>query len=111
MPKYSTHKKYTNNFDSYRAILHRRGLKEAEYLNTPIMIYPSEDEIMTLKLAYEVWTSDSRVYKLSKKYYNDENFGWLILFFNKMGSEYNIKVGQTLAIPTPLDSILEMIGQ
>jgi hypothetical protein len=111
MPKYSTHKKYINDFKSYKSILHKRGLKEAEYLNTPIMIYPSEDEIMTLKIAYEVWASDSRMYKLSKKYYNDENFGWVILFFNKIGCEYNIKNGQILAIPTPIDSVLEMIGQ
>ena len=106
MPKYSTHKKYKNNFDSYREILHRRGLKEAEYLNTPIFIYPTDEEIKNLNVSYETWRSDSRIYKFSKKYYNDENFGWVILFFNKIGSEYNIRVGQIISIPTQLESFL-----
>ena len=111
MPSYTTHKKFINNFKSYSQILKRRGLKEAAYLNTPVLLYPTIDEINKLNISYEVWQADSRVYELSHKYYGNTYYGWLILFFNKLGSEYEIKNGQVLSIPSPLDTIIGMVGQ
>jgi hypothetical protein len=111
MPKYNTSKKFINNFTSYKGILSKRGLKQAEYLESPVFLYPDSEDMKNLNISYEIWESDSRMYKLSKKYYNDESYGWIILFFNKLGSEYDLKPGMMIAIPQPLETFLEIIGQ
>lgn len=51
---------------------------------------------------------------LSYKYYKDANYGWLILLANpQIGSlEFNIKNGENITIPFPLESTLkEYINQ
>jgi len=50
-----------------------------------------------------------KLYMLSQKYYNSPEYGWLILYTNKIGSELNIKVNDVLTIYFPLQSLLELL--
>lgn len=51
----------------------------------------------------------TRIDLLSYKYYNDANYGWLILLANpNLGSlEFNIKNSSQITIPYPLNESLE----
>lgn len=51
----------------------------------------------------------TRLDLLSYKYYKDANFGWLILLANpSVGSlEFNIRDGEILTIPFPLETSLK----
>lgn len=50
-----------------------------------------------------------KLYNLSQKYYNSPEYGWLILYTNKIGSELDIKVNDMLSIYFPLQSLLELL--
>ena len=50
-----------------------------------------------------------KLYMLSQKYYNSPEYGWLILYTNKIGSELNIKINDVLTIYFPLQSLLELL--
>ncbi len=50
-----------------------------------------------------------KLYMISQKYYNSPEFGWLICYTNKISSELNIKIGQTLVIYLSIEQLLEAL--
>ena len=51
-----------------------------------------------------------KLYNISQKYYNSPDFGWLICYTNKLGSELEIKIGDNLDIYFPLGKVLELLN-
>jgi len=50
-----------------------------------------------------------KLYIISQKYYESPEFGWLILYTNKMRNELQLKINQSLKIYFPLERLLELL--
>ena len=56
------------------------------------------------------WTSSDRFYKMAHQYYGDPTYWWVIAFWNHLPLESDVKLGQTLIVPMPIERILKAIG-
>ena len=65
---------------------------------------------MNTQFVNETWGLGKRLYKLSFQYYGDSKYRWLIAMFNNIASEADIKFGDVIKIPTPLDLVLNLYG-
>lgn len=106
--RFSNRKIIKNNFSIYSKILEDRDKKELIHYNTAKINFPSDEELKYISFIEHVWTVGDRMYKLSEKYCGDKNNWWIILQFNKIGSEQNIKVGDIIKIPTNLQDVLNL---
>lgn len=109
--RYKNQRVFINDTDAYKRYLKDRGLKHIKQYSTPKMFYPSDTISManfsTLK---HIWGTGDRYYKLADEYYQDPTMWWVIAFYNQKPTEFHIKLGDIIFIPTPLDSILYSIG-
>lgn len=77
---------------------------------TTFITIPTEQELMNITYSTETWGLGQRLYKLSFKYYGDSQYWWLIALFNKIGTEADLKDGDAVKIPIPLDIVLNLYG-
>jgi hypothetical protein len=56
------------------------------------------------------WIHGDRVDKLAKRYLNDDDYGWVILFVNGISNPFDIQPGDTLKIPASVDTVLDQLG-
>lgn len=56
------------------------------------------------------WTIGSKYYNLAKQYYGDEEYWWVIAWFNLAPLETDLKPGDTILVPMPLENILSTYG-
>ncbi len=57
-----------------------------------------------------IWGVGDRYFKLANRYYGDPELWWVIAFFNQKPTEFDIKAGDIIFIPTPLETVLFHIG-
>jgi nucleoid-associated protein YgaU len=108
--RYRTQKLVSTSTVEYQKILENR--------NTTNISHYSFDKFKALKLAnipsvvFEtyIWSSSDRFYKLAHKYYGDPQLWWIIAFFNNTPLESDVKLGQKLLIPTPLEVVISALG-
>ena len=91
----------------YSSRLTGKGIIQKE---TSSLIYPSQQQINTLIIETEVWSSSTRLSSLAYQYYGDSEYWWVIGFFNKKPLDCMFSNGDIVNIPLPLDSFLSMIG-
>ena len=95
----------------YSDIFKKRGVSSIEQYLTPELKYPSPAEMEEeLTLETEVWTVGTKYFALADKYYNDPQYWWIIAWFNMSPLETDYEPGDTVIIPTPLESILSSFG-
>ena len=84
---------------------YKNFIVDGKYLNIPFIKIP--ENASDCYAYYEV--GKTRLDLLSYQYYNDPNYGWLILQANpQYGSlEYKIDNGAKLRIPYPLDTAIQ----
>lgn len=87
-----------------------KGVKRIRHLSTPTLIYPSTDELRSIVFVDYIWKQGDSYEKLSATYYGDPVYWWVIAFINNKPTEQHLSVGDTISIPTPLTSILSIIG-
>ena len=66
----------------------------------------TDEELKNIPYVEHVWVSGDRLYKLSQKYYGNTKDWWIILNFNKLGSEVSIKQGDIIKIPQNIQETL-----
>jgi hypothetical protein len=54
-----------------------------------------------------IWKDTDKLYNVSNTFYQDPNYGWLILFCNQKSSEYELKEGTPLRIYVPLEELIK----
>jgi len=92
-------------------IFKKRGISKVNQYATPELNYPSPSDIAEgLILETEVWTVGTKYFTLANKYYNDPQYWWIIAWFNMAPLETDMKPGDAVIIPTPLESILSNFG-
>ena len=66
--------------------------------NTGKIHYPTEEELADIVVIEETWALGDRFYKYAKKYYNNEEYWWLIAWINQKPTEHHFKVGDKVKI-------------
>ena len=95
---------YKKNFQS------RFGPSGLLQVGTTTFRKPTEEELMNINFANENWGLGQRLYKLAFTYYGDSQYWWLIALFNGIAIESDIKFGDVIKVPTPLDTVLNLYG-
>ena len=57
-----------------------------------------------------VWNVGSKYYNLAKEYYGDEEYWWVIAWYNLTPFEADNSPGDIISIPTPLEAALSKYG-
>jgi hypothetical protein len=100
-----------NNDDDYKIIFQSRipynGLRQYSYEE---LKYPTDAELAVIQKTQKVWGYGSRLYKLSNEFYGDPSYWWVIAWFNKIPSEFSLRAGDTIFVPTPLSYVLTTFG-
>ena len=109
--RYKNQRVFVNDTEPYKKYLKTRGLKWIKQFNTPKMSYPTDQQarenFTTIK---HIWATGDRYFKLADEYYGDPTMWWVLAFYNQKPTEFHIKLGDIIFIPTPLESILYSIG-
>jgi len=95
-----------NNSYFYREQFLNRSVSRIRHLSTPIIRYPTVEEMGEFTIFSHIWSVGDRFYKLSDEYYGDVDLWWVIPWFNKKPLESDFRLGDTINIPQPLELAL-----
>ena len=87
-----------------------RGIKQVIQYTTPVMRYPTNEEMASLNLTTAVWGATDKIYNVADAAYGSPELWWVIAWFNKKSCAVEFKVGDVYYIPQPLNRVLEMYG-
>jgi len=104
--RYERSEIFSNNNFLYDKSLQDRNIKVIKQYGTQELSYPDLEQISELTLSQYVWKQHDKFWRLSDKYYGDPKYWWVISFYNKKPTEAELKAGDVIIIPQPLDKIL-----
>ena len=87
-----------------------RGVRFIRQYNTPVLNYPTPEEIQELETMGHTWGHGDKFFKLAHRYYGDASLWWIIAWYNKTPTESHVSIGDTVYVPMPLDKILRFLG-
>jgi len=100
-----------NNDPDYKKIFSTRfGPKGLTQYVTNTFRKPTEEELLEIEYLEETWKLGQRLYKLSYTYYGDSQYWWIIALFNNIAIESDLKFGQVVKVPVPLNIMLNLYG-
>ena len=109
--RYKNQNVFVNINEAYRRYLKKsRGMENIKQYDTPAFKHPDKDEIKNFNTVKHIWGTGDRLYKLADEYYDDPTMWWVIALFNQKPTEFHLKLGDVVYIPTPLESVLFYIG-
>ena len=108
--RYSLRETIKNTDNLYKEIFKDRGIKFAVHYETPVLRYPTEEEIRQLNAIKRIWSYGDTYQKYASIHYGDPELWWVIGWFNKKPADFMFKTGDTVFIPTPLEFILDYYG-
>ena len=98
-----------NNNYSYKNYLSSRNLKNVVQYSTPKFRYFTEEEMKNINFFEYTWTTGDRLYKLADRFFGTPNDWWLLLRFNKLKNETDIKAGDVLKIPYNIEQLSTLL--
>lgn len=108
--RYKNRNIITNNFDIYREMFEKRGLKQITHFGTSKFYFDDSVEFYPFDFVEHIWKEGDRLYKLSNKYYNTPQFWWVIGLANQKPTDSDFTTGDLVLIPEPLEQVLNFIG-
>ena len=87
-----------------------RGMEQITQYSTPKFRHPDVSDLRNFNEVTHVWKTGDRYYKLAHEYYGDAEMWWVIALYNQRPTEFHVKLGDVLYIPTPLETVLFYIG-
>jgi len=97
------------NADSrYTEIFKKRDIRYADQYSFEKFKSLKLKDVPNLQIETHVWSSSDRFYKLAGQYYGDSVYWWVIALFNNTPLETDVKIGQKLFIPIPLEAIISV---
>ena len=109
--RYADRRIVINDDDLYAKSLEKRNLRKMQQYDTARLKYPSVDQIKHLTRVQHIWKTGDRYYKLAVQYYGTTDHWWIIAFYNQRPTEADVKVGDVIYIPLPLERIVEYLGE
>jgi hypothetical protein len=107
--RYDGRKIVINDSDMYRNKIRERGQKLLKQYVTGKMIYPTAAQISKLNIIPHVWSYGDRYSKLAYEFYGDTELWWVLAWYNKKPTDFHVKMGDSVYIPLPLNSILRFL--
>ena len=98
-----------NNNSQYQKLLKERGITKALIISFKKFKQLRYKDLTGVTIENYRWKSTDRFYKLSEEYYGDSVYWWIIALFNNTPLESDVKVGQNILIPTPLERVIEIL--
>jgi LysM repeat protein len=89
----------------YENFLKERDKKKVEQYSSPNFKYFTEQELKKMSYIEYVWSTGDRLYKISERFLGSKTDWWIILRFNKLKNEVDIKAGDVIKIPTNIEMI------
>ena len=105
--RYKKSKTTTVGGKGYKEILKNRPTKRVTVLSFEQFKELKVSELTGISLETHIWAPSDRFFKLADRYYGNSVYWWVIAYFNQTPLEADVKVGQKLLIPVPLERILE----
>ena len=105
--RYLVRQIFSNTDDIYDNLFRERNINFVQQFDTANLRYPTPEEIQSLTVVKEVWKIGDRYWKYAAKYYDNPQMWWVIGWFNKKPAESDLKIGDKVLIPMPLEKILE----
>jgi nucleoid-associated protein YgaU len=109
--RYADRRIVINDDDLYAKSLEKRNLRKMQQYDTARLNYPTVDQIKNLTRTKHIWKTGDRYYKLSAQYYGTTEHWWIIAFYNQRPTEADVKVGDIIYIPLPLERIVQYLGE
>ena len=106
--RYNNRGKRNNSDEIYKELLQKRDLKTVEHYSTPSFSTITVVDRHSLINELHIWKSGDSYPKLASKYYGDPGLWWLIGWYNQKPTDAHVKIGESLAIPLPLDKVLSL---
>ena len=106
--RYDNEQLKINASSIYRKKFIRRNIGFVNQYGTPTIPYHTDEQLMNITLIPHVWKVGDRFYKLAHKYYEDSSLWWIIAWFNRLPTESEVEIGDSIDIPLPLDYMLEL---
>ena len=110
MSRYDARTKATNTNELYEKLFEDRGIKKLVQYRTPILRFPTDEELKTIKRVKYTWRIGDMFWRLADKYYSDPTLWWVIAQFNKRPTEANMEIGDEIEIPLELSKILGVLS-
>jgi len=109
MSRFSNRRLLKNNLEEYEEFFEDRNVKQITHFGTGVLKYPSVGQVSTLQSVQKVWTVGDRYYKVAAEYYGNPRLWWVIAHYNKKPTEADVRVGDIIYIPLPLERIMSYI--
>lgn len=108
--RYKNNEKIINNSSIYKQYLQDRNIKRLVQYST--FDFGSLKDIKSYGLDSVTHKVEpfEKLYTISQRYYGAPEYGWLICYTNKLSSELQISVGDSLIIYLPLESVLGLLA-
>ena len=106
--RYNNRKITRNDNSLYKKQAEERGLNYIRHYRSPTLSYPTPKQMHSLQRIGHIWTLGDRYYKLAHKYYGESEYWWGIAWVNKKPTETHVALGDTIYIPMPLHTILNL---
>ena len=97
-----------NRHRMYKKVIADRGKKFIAQYDTPALRSLTEVDFGRIRKIGHIWNFGDRYYKLAYEYYGDPSVWWLIAWFNQKPTEADLKIGDAIYIPIPLERVMNL---
>lgn len=108
--RYKGTKIFHNEDEYYEYLRRNRKLKAVDHYATPVIRNPTISDRMSMITTQHIWSYGNRLSNLAFKYYGDVRFWWIIAWYNGVGTEADLKIGDMIDIPIDLNTALSVYG-
>jgi len=107
--RYDSREVFLNTEDEYEKLREKRNTTFISQFVTANLKHPTVDQITNLNIVNHTWSEGDRFWKLAARYYNKPDSWWIIAWFNRMPTEAQVNIGDIVAIPLPIEKILDYL--
>jgi len=111
MSRFSGRRLLRNNLEEYDEFFEDRNVKQITHFGTGALKYPTVGQIASLQSVERIWKVGDRYYKLAAEYYGNPRLWWVIAQYNQRPTEADVKVGDLIFIPLPLEKIMAYVTE
>ena len=94
--------------DEYDRLIKRRGKKRLTHQTTPIFTGPTSRQRKTIATTRRVWSAGDTLMKMSKQYYGDVRYWYIIAWYNFKPTDAHFQLGDVVFVPTNLSKVLSV---
>jgi len=110
MPRHGTENLIENEEEIYEELFEERKINKILHYATPRWPPLDAKARKLFSTQKHVWKMGDKWWKLASEYYGDPKLWWAIAWYNQSPTEANIKKGQIVYIPKPINSVISFFN-